>query len=278
MTEYNLQGIPIIIAELKAKSMPGTSIVKEFKHLKDVVDLPLLMMLGQLDNVSIRLLVGNKVNFVVPGHLLHFPELFISLKATGIFNDRTHAKLSIRAQLLLLYHLQKQSLADMPFKEIATQLGLSAKTISLVGAELAYFGIAEIISGANKTKMLRFPKRGINLYNQIERWLQSPVQTSGYTDRFLDKLPQGSAVRSSFRYHQRDEKDSDTYCLTSKQVKEYKIKIYTTPRGYSIEVWKYNPALMASVMWISFRSFSRICEPSPPGMSTARIMTTTRSR
>lgn len=253
MTEYNFQVIPIIIAEMKSQSIPGTTIIKEFKHLKEVVDLPVLLVLGQLDNVSIRLLVGNKVNFVVPGHLLHFPELFISLKAAGLFNDRRHAKLSIPAQLLLLYHLQKQSLASIPFKDIAGQLGLSAKTISLVGTELSYFGIAEVVSGENKTKMQRFPKRGLDLYNQIERWLQSPVQTYGYSNKTLKGLPQGTIVRSSFQYYQNGNTSSGDYCLTSEQAKEYKIRLATS-MDYFVEIWKYDPRLLATDGYVDLLS------------------------
>lgn len=169
-----------------------------------------------------------KVNFVEPGRQLYFPELFISLSDAPCTKRKAEKTLTISAQVMLLYHLQKKSLAGIPFKEIARLTGYSAKTVSLVVEELCNFGIAKVaVDGHHKT--LQFYKCGVELYLQVEKLLQSPVIASGYTDNDV-KEPGLFRVGYGFLINaDSDRIQYQTYGISSRRAKYVKLKSLFNP-------------------------------------------------
>ena len=153
--------------------------------------------------------------------------------------------LTISSQVLLLYHLQKKSLAGIPFKEIAELIGYSAKTVTLAVMELCNFGIARVES-VGHNKVLQFYKRGAELYNQVDKMLQSPVISSGYTDYDVTKLGLTNVCGTLIYRNDTDSNEYWDYGMTSQKARELGIKVYATPREYSVSVWRYDPALMAT--------------------------------
>lgn len=182
-SEILLQGISVIVAVPKfEKRKAVTKQIAEYKEMKKYFSFPILLDLPAVDSMGRCQLIASKVNFVIPGHQLYFPELFISLREEDSNFKVKPKMLSVPAQVLLLYHLQKKSLAQMPFREIASLLGYSAKTVSLAVAELMNFGIAKVVETESHAKYLHFPLQGLDLYNQVEKLLSSPVAQSGYTN------------------------------------------------------------------------------------------------
>lgn len=229
--EIIISKVAVIVAlRQSSEGMNGSNIGKEYQAMKEYFDFPLLLELQSIDATMRKLLIGKKVNFAVLGHQLHFPELCISLSEQNIRSAKSSKSLSIAAQVLLLYHLQKRSLAGIPFKDIAVGIGYSAKTVSLIAQELCNFGIARIET-IGRNNILRFYKHGIDLYNQIDKWIQSPVLAQGYTDRDINT---SGSIHTNRRI-----------IISSKQAKEMKLKLYTSPKKHYVEVWKYNPAILA---------------------------------
>lgn len=147
--------------------------------------------------------------------------------------------------MLLLYHLQKKSLAGIPFKEIAELIGYSAKTVTLAVIELCNLGIARVES-VGHNKVLQFYKRGAELYNQVDKMLQSPVISSGYTDYDVTKLGLTNVCGTLIYRNDTDSNEYWDYGMTSQKARELGIKVYATPREYPVSVWRYDPALMAT--------------------------------
>lgn len=245
-SEISISGIIVVIAEKKSiEKAKGTKLAKEYNSMKEYFDFLVLLSLPMIDNVARRLLIGNRINFVVPGHQLHFPDMYISLCENTPMKRVSSKHLTISAQVLLLYHLQKKSLAGTPFKEIAQLIGYTPKTISLAVTELQNFGIAKVNISSDKTKSLKFDKRGIELYYYIDKWLQSPVIEAGHTNKPVDTISSVLVGVAAWRHFLWNLSDFHVYGLTSKQAKERKIKVYQTDRKYSVQVWKYDPMLMA---------------------------------
>ena len=162
--EISISGISVIVAQrINGDKFNGTNIAKDFHAMKEYFQFILLIELPVMDAVFRRLLVSRKVNFVVPGHQFYFPELLISFTENNITKKSMAKTLTISAQVLLLYHLQKKSLAGIPFKEIAELIGYSAKTVTLAVIELCNLGIARVES-VGHNKVLQFYKRGAELF------------------------------------------------------------------------------------------------------------------
>lgn len=244
--EITLAGVSVIVADRKnPEGFNGSNIVKEYKQMKEYFGFPLLLELSVNDSAFRRQLINKKVNFVVPGRQLYFPELFISLSEAPCTKRKAEQTLTISAQVLLLYHLQKKSLAGIPFKEIAGQIGYSAKTVSLAVEELCNFGIAKVaVDGQHKT--LQFYKYGVALYLQVEKLLQSPVIASGYTDNNVNELGLFQVGDGVLNNAYSDIPQYQIYGISSRRAKDLKLRVYSTHRKFSVEVWKYSPALVGS--------------------------------
>ena len=244
--EISISGISVIVAQrINGDKFNGTNIAKDFHAMKEYFQFILLIELPVMDAVFRRLLVSKKVNFVVPGHQFYFPELLISFTENNLTKKSSPKTLTISAQVLLLYHLQKKSLAGIPFKEIAELIGYSAKTVTLAVIELCNLGIARVES-VGHNKVLQFYKRGAELYNQVDKMLQSPVISSGYTDYDVTKLGLTNVCGTLIYRNDTDSNEYWDYGMTSQKARELGIKVYATPREYSVSVWRYDPALMAT--------------------------------
>lgn len=245
-SEISILGIRVVVAQrISGDNFNGTNVAKDYHTMKEYFQFILLIELPVIDTVFRRQLVSKKVNFVVPGYQFYFPELFISFTENNLTKKSRAKSLTISAQVLLLYHLQKKSLAGIPFNEIVKLIGYSAKTVTLIVMELCNFGIARV-ENKGHNKVLKFFKRGAELYNQVDKMLQSPTISSGYTDYDVTNLNLVNVCKYGLG---RDDIASNEYWefgITSQKAKELGIKVYATRKKYSIEIWRYDPALMAT--------------------------------
>lgn len=242
--EIVLHGVSVIVAELTANVAP-TKLAAIYKEMKSYFDFPVLLSLPAIDKVGRRLLLARRVNFAVPGQQLYFPELYISLQESGAIQRSNPKQLSLPAQVILLYHLQKKSLADTPLSEIAKLTGYSLKTISVSIPELLNLGIAKLTTWANRTKTLSFSRSGIDLWKQIEKYLQNPVSQRGYTDCDLEPLNPVLCGCATEHQHIPGYPYVD-YGITINDARKSNLRLYATRREHSVHLWRYDPRILAS--------------------------------
>lgn len=244
--EVIIHGITVIVAEyINKDKIVVSKLVAAYNEMKLYFDVPLLLLLPAVDSMVRRNLLNKRVNFVVPGQQIYFPELYISLKESESIKHIKPKQLSLPAQVLLLYHLQKRSLADTPLSEIAKLIGYSNKTISLVVPELQNLGIAKLVSRTNRTKTLSFYRSGLDLWNQIEKYLQNPIAGTGYTNKNIESLNPVKCVGAT-TYTCTPENKFVEYGITQNEARSNQIKLYVTERGNSIRLWRYNPRILAT--------------------------------
>ena len=244
--EIIIHGITVLVAEyINKDKIVVSKLVASYNDMKTYFDVPLLLLLPAIDSVGRRNLLNRRINFVVPGQQIYFPELYISLKESESIKHINPKQLSLPAQVLVLYHLQKRSLAETPLSEIAKLIGYSNKTISLVVPELQNLGIAKLVSRTNRTKTLSFYRSGIELWNQIEKYLQNPIAATGYTNKNIESLNPVKCVGAT-TYNSTPENQFIEYCITQNEARSNNVKLYVTERGRSVRLWRYNPRTLAT--------------------------------
>lgn len=103
--EVIIHGITVIVAEyINKDKIVVSKLVGAYNEMKTYFDVPLLLLLPTIDSVVRRNLLNRRINFVVPGQQIYFPELYISLKETESIKHIRPKQLSLPAQVLLLYH------------------------------------------------------------------------------------------------------------------------------------------------------------------------------
>lgn len=244
--EVIIHGITVIVAEyINKDKIVVSKLVATYNEMKSYFNVPLLLLLPTVDSMVRRNLLNKRINFVVPGQQIYFPELYISLKESESIKHIKPKQLSLPAQVLVLYHLQKRSLAETPLSEIAKLIGYSNKTISLVVPELQNLGIAKLVSRTNRTKTLSFYRSGLDLWNQIEKYLQNPIADTGYTTKDIESLNPVKCVGAT-TYNCTPENQFIEYGITQNEARSNNIKLYVTERARSVRLWKYNPRILAT--------------------------------
>lgn len=137
---------------------------------------PVVLVLAQLSSYARNRLVRLGIPFVVPGSQFFLPTVMVDLRER--FSPRKPGKgkrLTPAAQCLVLYHLQRTPLEDLPLKKIAERIGYSPIMLTKVKDELEAAELA-LPSRHGRSITLHFPRRGRDLWEQAQPYLASPAK------------------------------------------------------------------------------------------------------
>lgn len=197
-------------------------------------------------------LIAQKVPFVVPGNQMYLPMLGVDLREH--FRGKPHpARKSFRpsTQVLLIHVLQRAPGKFSP-TELAPTLGYSVMTMSRALDELQAAGLGESSrSGRDRSLHLTEPKLAI--WKQSQPFLRNPVK-SRIPIRMTPELdlPGPIAGLSALaRYSMLGEPDNTVVALSARDWKSLRQRQTVTEAaggesgGLIVEVWNYDPALLA---------------------------------
>ena len=255
--DFSLVGIDgqefLLLTPSAQVEMPTSQIVKFAGQIEKQTGRPTLVQFRLMDAAKRRTLISNRTNFVVVGKQIYIPSLRIYLTEGGSVRDiAAKETLSPAAQFLLLYHLQKQSLEGVPFKEMAEMLQYSAKTITVVVAELQSRSICGVEQVEGRNKVLRFPLKGRELWDGVSPLMTSPIHKVWHIEK--SALPAGLPLLASYdtalaRYTRMADTGQPSFAIDRRVFAErgqtLQPFLHPTEGEVRLEVWKYDPALLA---------------------------------
>jgi DNA-binding MarR family transcriptional regulator len=234
-----------IIAE-PAIQMKCADLNGAVKEIKQRLGYDVVLCLASIDSVMRRAFINARTAFLVPGKQVYLPFLYM------IFNDRgmhsitaaADETLSPSAQMLLLFHLQVKSLDNMSLREVASILGYSAKTVSVILPELVDKKLCDIVNDGRQ-KRLCFTESRKELWQKSKPYLQTPVKRIAYTD----ELPNADMFRYSYdsamsHYSFLAQPRQMSIAVPAGAVKQ--ISLHPTEGACRVEVWKYDPTKLSS--------------------------------
>jgi DNA-binding MarR family transcriptional regulator len=242
--------------------LPVSQTVKFADQIRRQTGKPTLIQFESMNNIRRRTLISRRENFVVPERQIYIPSLRMYLnEVTGIRQFSGRERLSPSAQLLLLYHLQKTSLEGLPFKDMAEILSYSKKTISVVAEELQKLSVCEVESMNERNKVLHFKEKGRELWDKVSPLMDSPVQKVWYTgkDMLPDNLPLScdtALAHYTFMVGSPQTSLAIDRKLFPEYQKEMRELLHPEEGDVRLEVWKYNPALLANGQYIDSLSLA----------------------
>lgn len=243
-----------VILEIK-KTIEGSTpdqLAKQKEVLEQYFSATVVFCFDEIEAYQRKRLIQKKVAFIVPGKQMYIPTLFIDLKEFGTTPDVKKDKLSPVSQLLLLYHIQKRSLEDIPLGQIMKLLPYSAMSISRAADQIVKAGICKL--DGSKTKVLKFLLDKRELWNTALPFLRSPVKKTINSDELLykDDLIIKSNETALNYYTNLISTSTDIYAISIAQYQELKrqgIKGNHGLEGY-IEVWHYDPKILADGCYV----------------------------
>ena len=237
--------IPDVLAD-------GSTIARRVKEITEKTGKMTVLIFNNIDTVRRRIMVTNRTNFVVPGRQAYLPSMGAVFKERGLALAVAPERqmLSPAAQVLLLWHLQRETLDGKNISEMAKNFPYSIKTVSAVVKELEQVGICTI-EGDNSGKRLHFlPKDEI--WDVVYPMLTSPIQEVMYCDD-IHVIPAEMRFitydRALAAYTFMADFDKKAFAVNKKSETIKKLKasgaLNAVEGIYRIEFWKYDPALLA---------------------------------
>ena len=239
----------LIIPEEKAD---GTTLAKRMEEIGELTGKQVILLLENIDAVRRRVLIANRTSFIVPDKQVYLPFVGALLTERGMAKATETGKLTFTpaAQVLLLWHLQRENLDRKIISEIAKRFPYSVKTVSGAAKELEQAGICEI-AGDNSGKYLHLIRKE-EIWNKAYEKLTSPIQEVVYCNE-IDMIPEGLQYvtydKALAEYTFMADGSGEAYAVYKNDDLIKRLKnngTFNTVEGrYRIELWKYNPALLA---------------------------------
>jgi DNA-binding MarR family transcriptional regulator len=200
-------------------------------------------------------LVQKGVAFIVPGTHMFLPFLMMDFRTrtrkTTIEQVDNPGPLSMPAQVIVLYHIERGSLNARTLGELSKQFNYSAMTLSRVHTELTQRGLCQTLRDGVR-KRLQFTKTGRDLWQLAFPCLQSPVldrKTARIDKKEVARFPY-AGISAISDYTDLSDNDSPTVALTSSDWRKAIESggIFELPgqdeSGIQVELWGYDPMLL----------------------------------
>jgi hypothetical protein len=253
-----LDGHKLILAFTKDKvSQTALQFKKQAQIVSKSLGMKVVFGMDAQSPLLRKRLIQEKVNFIMPGSRLYLPELLMDIKEVVAKVPAFTELLSPSAQLLLLYHLQVDSLEPFSFKEIAQKLAYAPKTITKIAAELKGKDLCKVTG--TKEKRFSFEINRKQLWKIVEPQMQSPIYKTFYSNRKKDLYFYRAGASALFHYFPIYSPEKTVYAIFRPEFDAIEKNKYwdfldEVEGDIQIEVWKYNPALLSSNGYIDLLS------------------------
>lgn len=248
-----INDVPVIFAKLNnEKTTTPSLLTKQGEILEKQLQMNVVFVFDKLEAYERKRFIEKKIAFLEPFKQIYIPSLLLELN--NISKRKTEYeiksdKLTVPAQVAILFHLQEKSLNNKPLQEIAGLLKYSRMTVTRIIKELDAFGFCDIKGG--KEKFIEFKEQGKLLWDKVHNKLNSPVIDVWYTDIHIkSELFLKSYDSALANYSELSEGRQTTYAIGKDKFREVKIhelegKINKKFGEYRIEIWNYNPLLLS---------------------------------
>jgi hypothetical protein len=180
LLETNLFGRRLRLAMEKAqpKELSPTEYGRHAALLKQLFDEEVVLVIPKLPSYVRNRLVREGIPFIVPGAQMFLPMLMIDLRERfSKAESRIQDKLSPVSQLVVIYQIIREAVAQIPLGQLGEKLAYSPQAMSHAQEELQIANLCEV-RRAGKMIFLEFALRGKALWERAEPLMTSPVRRS----------------------------------------------------------------------------------------------------
>jgi DNA-binding MarR family transcriptional regulator len=260
---YNMELLNRELVMVALKNEDELSILQVDKHLqllKNEFNKVVVLVLENLPAYNRKRLIERGINFIVPNKQLYLPELLINL-SENYSHPKTKQKnknLMPSSQFLLLYHIihgnTNWNMEEHSFKEIAKKLEYTPMAVSYAVEDLMQNELIEVSGEKEKYVKFKFERKELWRRAEEQNLLTSPVLKTVYVDDLpsnvymlranASALPEYTSLNPSKQDYYAIEKSSFYFLQKNNGL----INANNREGKYAIEVWKYNPSILADEM------------------------------
>ena len=240
-----LFGLPRIVIEPKTECPPD-ELIAAYRQLA-AANKP-VVALEFADREYSGFLQKAKVNYIVPGRQIYLPPCAVLTPPEGYERYEKlflREKLSPWAQLvflrLLLNHVKGESVA---YSDLQEKLSISCVNLTRACQELEYHQLAKL-SKEGRLRFITLPSDRRLLWSSAEKCLRSPVLKCF---RYTGKLPSAPITGYPALVAASDLVPDDMKVVALSQAEAKKLDATKIQKysGTTVEVWRYDPQLLAN--------------------------------
>ena len=222
-------------------------------HLKQRV----VLLAEDVSALYRKRLIEKGINFIVPGKQLFLPDFLIDLREGNQNSGRKKKteKLLPSAQFILLYYLlhkPTEHIENDSFTQLALRFGYTKMAITKAVDNLVYHELCTV--EGTKEKYIRFASNNGQLWHLTLPLMVNPVLKRIYVDRMPEGMHLLQANESALSgYSDMNPSRQEYYAIEKNtffglQKSNALINANKYEGRYCLEVWKYNPELLATTL------------------------------
>lgn len=226
--------------------------LKQINHLEKYTNNQLILGFESLTSYQRLALIRNKIPFIVPNNQLYLPFMGIVLQEYYRSQPKRNEKLTAMAQFLLLNFIYNPELNMLSKAEIADQVRQSNMNISRSIQELKALGLIEEEKSGRRSLVINMYDRK-EMYKKAKQFMINPVQKKVYIKgaALTQNLPvaglEALSLISFLNISDRSIRaiDKKEFRMLSKDLIIDTHQWETSFDIVELEIWKYNPQMLA---------------------------------
>ena len=236
-----LLGVDVCLLYCKNADVTPMQLKKHCEIVQDKLAMHTAVVLTKVKPYNLTRLIQAHVNLIVPGRQLFMPSLLIDLRPQRNPVDMRNQPMTIMAQCMVLYHLQKQRLNGLSAQPVAELMGVSYPTINRAVKWLADNGFVTLAK--SREKQLTFIHEGYELWQQALPFLQTPVERVLHTDAVQHSPICGEEALAEMTMLA--EPNHHCWAISKQDAQGLSASLSKEFGDHIVEVWKYDPRLLA---------------------------------
>ena len=259
-----IEGVKALFAGVGDNPEGATPQILE-KHAKILTKnggLPVVFLFGNMPAYLFARFTQKNLNLIVGNKHLFLPDFLLAVgkgKAQRQENEDTIPPL---AQLLLLYHLQKEKINGKTMKGLQNLLHVSYATVNRAVRWLAANDFVKLEGGKEKIIVLNL--EGRELWEKAKEQMTSPVDFMGYTPDLYHGgkgLLSGESALSEYTMYNGG---FNKQALSREEYDAIKKDVFWDPYAeVEIQVWKYDPKILSDTGVIDKLSLYLLLKDDP---------------
>lgn len=246
--EFNLYSGRILNCDVvlalieQADIIPPKQIQKKLLILEQKLGSLVILATQEIASYNALRLANLRVNFIVPNKQMFLPSLLVNFrKEQQIGSDLTET-ISPTAQVLLLYHLQVESVQGLDARALASKLDVSYASANRAIRWLYDKELIKVSQG--KSKLIELHHTPRELWEKALPFLENPVAKIVYTDDVIDTWQSG--INALSEYTMINPEPRACYAITKAALKTLSTRVNEKFGNNIVEIWKYSPHLLSS--------------------------------
>lgn len=241
----------ILVQVNKEDAFNAAQLRQQVLAIQKVLGEKIIIVTEDITAINRKRLIDQRISFIVPGKQMFLAELLIDIQD---FNkDKAFQKeflLLPSAQLILLYQIlhKEDSLSKYTFKELAEKFRYTQMGITKAIENLKRLAIVEVVG--TKEKNIIFENDVQKLWKSTEKHLINPVFKTVYVDEKPAIKMYCSNTTALEEYSDMNPSRLEYFAIEKTKFYELEktnqlVNLNNESGNYALEVWKYNPELIA---------------------------------